>query len=91
MGDEDDILRPDLALLHDLVQHLYDAGSNALGGGMGGGDLYASNDLKGLVINGNGVGEGATDINSDTDFHKSKNLLFFLFFLLLFEPGQIRI
>ena len=81
VGDEDDILRPDLALLHDLVQHLYDAGSNALGGGMGGGDLYASNDLKGLVINGNGVGEGATNINSDTDFHKAKTSCFSFFFV----------
>ena len=80
MGNEDDILRPDLALLHDLVQHLYDAGSNALSSGMGGGDLYASNDLKGLVINGNGVGEGTTNINSDTDFHKAKTSCFSFFF-----------
>ena len=38
--------------------------------------LYASNDLKGLIVNGNGVGEGAADINSDTDFHKAKTSCF---------------
>ena len=63
------------------MQHLHDAGGNALGGGVSGGHLYAYNDLKGLIVNGNGVGEGSTDINSDTDFHRAKTSCFSFFLL----------
>ena len=69
MGNKRHIFGSDIVLFHDSVQNLHDTRCHTLFGGVGGGDLYRSDQLISIVVNGDGIRKGASHINTDSDFH----------------------
>ena len=69
VGDKRHIFGGNAVFFHDSVQNLHDTRCHALFGRVGSGDLYRSDQLVSIVVNGDGVRKGASHINTDSDFH----------------------
>ena len=67
VGDEDDVIRGDPVVGQDLVDRLDDACGDALRRVVGRWDLLLGNDLIGLVVHDDRIGEGASDVNANPD------------------------
>ena len=77
VGNEINVLGRDVVLLHHPVQHLDDAGGNAFLGAVGGGRLDRADQLIGVIIDGDGIGKSAANVNANTNFHVVEPPLFF--------------
>ena len=67
--NEGNVFRTNAALLHNLVQHLNDAGGNALLCAVRGGNLDLADQFVCIVVDGDCVGKGTAHVDADTHFH----------------------
>ena len=66
MGEKDDFLRLDARLLEHVAEHLHDALGDAARVGMRGQHGKAADHLMARIVDQDGLGEGAADIDTDT-------------------------
>ncbi len=84
---EHDVFGGDIVLAQAVLKALHNAGRNALLVIVGGFYLVFADDLVGQVVDGDGLGVGAANVNAHTDFSVLRHE-FLLQFLHFWEPRQ---